>query len=350
MSDLYDAVVIGAGQAGLASGYYLKRAGLRFVILEASARSAGSWPLYYDSLKLFSPARYSGLPGMAFPGDPDRYPLRDEVIAYLEQYAATFALPVVLNTRVEQVTRNGETFQIHTTDGRTFRSKTVIAATGSFHRPNLPHLPGQEQFRGRLLHAREYRSPGEFKGQRVIVVGARNSAVQIAVELAQVSNTTLAAREAVKFLPQRILGQDIHFWMRLTRLDTLPLGHWFSIGQSRGVLDTGVYRAALSSGKPDQRPMFTGFTANGVVWSDGSTERVDAVIWATGYLPSATYLASLGVLDSDGRPVQRDGIATVPGLYVVGLSGQRSNASATLRGVGPDSHRVVSHLRKYVQS
>ncbi|HEX9371070.1 MAG TPA: NAD(P)-binding domain-containing protein, partial [Roseiflexaceae bacterium] len=218
-----DTLVIGAGQAGLAAGYHLRRAGRTFSILEAGAQPGGSWPHYYDSLRLFSPARFSSLPGLPFPGDPERYPARDEVIAYLRQYADRFQLPVVTNARVATIARDGELFRVQSEDGQVFQARSLIAATGSFHRPYLPDLPGQKAFRGTTVHAFAYRAPAPFRDQRVVVVCAGNSAVQIATELAQVARVTLATREPVRFVNQRPYRRDIHFWWWLTRFDTRPL-------------------------------------------------------------------------------------------------------------------------------
>jgi putative flavoprotein involved in K+ transport len=350
--EILDTVVIGAGQAGLAAGYHLRLAGSRFAILEASDSPGGSWPHYYASLRLFSPARFSSLPGLPFPGDPERYPARDEVIAYLRQYAARFGLPVVTGARVETVTRDGERFRVRTTDGRVFQSQRLIAATGSFHRPHVPTLPGQESFGGTLLHSFAYHDPAPFAGQRVVVVGGGNSAVQIAIELARTAKVTLATREPVRFLQQRPLGRDVHFWWWLARLDTSPFDHplgrlfaRLAAGKGPAVLDTGVYQQALASGAPDERRMFARFTARGVVWDDGSAEDFDAVVFATGYRPSLPYLAALGALDAQGQALHRNGVSlTVPGLGFVGLSNQRTFASATLRGVGADAAVVVRAL------
>jgi putative flavoprotein involved in K+ transport len=176
MYQVVDTLVIGAGQAGLAAGYQLQRAGRSFTILEAAAQPGGSWPHYYESLRLFSPARFSSLPGLPFPGNPDRYPARDEVIAYLRQYAEHFQLPIVTHARVAQIARDSEVFTVQTDDGRTFQARSLIAATGAFHRPYLPQLPGQDAFRGAVLHAFAYRDPVPFQGQHVVVVGAGNSA------------------------------------------------------------------------------------------------------------------------------------------------------------------------------
>jgi len=345
MNDIYDAIVIGAGQAGLATGYHLKQAGVRFAILEAEPRPGGSWPKYYDSLTLFSPARYSGLPGFPFPGDPSRYPKRDEVVAYLRDYAARFELPIIADARVQQVERSEPGFLLRTVKGVEYRSRTLVGASGSFYSPNVPRLPGQDRFRGTIMHSASYQNPEPFEGKRVLVVGAANSAVQIAVELAGVAKVTLATREPVRFVPQRLLGCDFHCWVRWTGLDYLP---WLK-DQSTPVLDPGKYKKALAVKKPDQRRMFVGFTETGVMWPEGEEEPVDAVIFATGFRPNFPYLAGVGALDPDGRPLHRKGVSSVvPGLYFVGMSGQRSFRSATLRGVGGDAAFIVKALRDHL--
>jgi putative flavoprotein involved in K+ transport len=348
-----DALVVGAGQAGLAAGYHLKRAGLSFAILEASEEPGGSWPGYYESLTLFSPSRYSGLPGMPFPGDPERYPTRNEVMAYLRRYAEAFGLPVSTGERVLRAERPAERasagFRLLTEDGGEHRGLTLIAATGSFAKPHRPRFPGQGTFRGRILHVAEYRNAEPFLGKRVVVVGAGNSAVQIAHELAGVAETTLATRSPLRFEPQTILGRDVHFWLSVSGLDRLPLGRLFDVSEPGGVVDDGTYAAAVRSGRPDRRPVFSRFTESGVVWDDGEEEAVDAVVLATGYRPNLDYLRPLGVLREDGRPDQRAGIArTVGGLYFVGLPFQISFASATLRGVGPDAEFVVARASRFV--
>lgn len=351
-NSICDAVVIGAGQAGLAAGYHLQRAGLRFAIVDAAPQAGGSWPAYYESLRLFSPARFSSLPGLAFPGDPDRYPSRDETTQYLRAYAAHFRLPVVGNTRVDSVSRAGDVFTVRSTDGRGFKARNVIAASGAFHCPALPQLPGQDIFQGTVLHSFAYQSPEAFAGQRVVVMGAANSAVQIGVELARTARVTLARRRPPNLLRQRLWGRDVHFWWWLLGLDTSTprslRGRIFkrlSTGPGPAVLDAGAYGAELDAGRPSQKPVFTHFTRSGVVWPDGTHEPVDSVIFATGYAHNFNYLQSLGALDQKGRAMQHEGVSTrVKGLYFVGLSYQRTFASATLRGVGPDAALVVGQL------
>lgn len=347
MNTAYDAIVIGAGPAGLATGYRLKRAGLHFLILEASDEPVGSWPSYYDSLLLNTSARYSSLPGLPFPGPADRFPARDEVTSYLRNYAIHFSLPVITGARVSRVECADRLLRVKTEEEGSYSAHAVVAATGSFGHPYAPNIPGRSLYGGQALHVAEYRRPEPFQGQRVVVVGGANAAVQIGVELAKLAQVTLATRRPITFMPQRLLGRDIHFWLGLTGLDPTS---WL-YDRSTPVYDTGRYRAAIAAGQPDCKPMFKAFTEDGVVWSDGRHESVDSVIFATGYRPHVPYLDGLGALDGAGHVLHREGVSTtVPGLYYVGLARQRTYASATLRGVGADSEIIVAHLyRNLVQ-
>ncbi|MFE9308152.1 flavin-containing monooxygenase [Streptomyces sp. NPDC006706] len=346
-----DIAVIGGGQSGLATAHALLRQGMAPVVLEASDRAAGSWPRYYDNLTLFSPARYSALPGPPFPGDPDRYPHRDEVVAYLTAYAARLDADIRTGRRVTAVRRVADGgFELDLQGGERLRARGVVAASGSFGRPHRPAFPGLEAFDGTLLHAADYRNPAPFAGQRVIVVGAGNSAVQIAAELGEVAQVTLATRASVKFARQHIFGRDLHLWLAVTGLDTAPLGLLLRRPPAQPVLDDGRYRAALRSGRPDRRPLFTGADGAKVTWADGSREEVGAVVLATGYRPDLPYLAQLdGALDAAGYPQHRGGAAlTLPGLEFVGLEWQRSLSSNSLRGVSRDADRAARRLAAYL--
>ncbi|MDF2681562.1 MAG: monooxygenase [Brevibacillus sp.] len=351
MEQIWDVIIIGGGQAGLASGYHLKKKGISFLILEASDQATGSWPHYYDSLKLFSPARLSSLPGMKIRGTADHYPHRDEVIRYLQDYAQKFELPIRTNQRVTAVEKNEDSFMIRTLAGDMFRTRAIINATGSFHNPFTPEIKDRGIFKGEVLHSSSYRNPNKFKGKRVVVVGRGNSAVQIAVELTDHSYTSLAVLQPVEFVKQKILGLDLHYWVRALGLDTFP---FWRFGKKApvpsSVSDLGDYKQKIGAGKPDQRNMFTSFYPDGVVWQDGTREAIDTVIFATGYRPNYSYLNLIGALDLEGRALQKAGISlSVPGLYFVGIEGQRSFASATLRGVGPDAKYVVKHIDLYLK-
>ncbi|MEV5502590.1 NAD(P)/FAD-dependent oxidoreductase [Nonomuraea fuscirosea] len=355
-------VIVGAGQSGLAAAHAALEQGLRPMLLEASDRAAGSWPRYYDSLALFSPARYSSLPGLPFDGDPERYPRRDEVVAYLERYAAALierGAELRTGARVEAVHTAGEPgtsgFLVRLAGGQELTAPAVIAASGSFDRPHRPALPGLDAFTGPVLHVADYRSPASLPGERVVVVGAGNSAVQVAHELATDSATgrrvTLASREPIRFVTQRPLGRDLHFWFRLTGFDRLPLARADDPPASP-VLDDGRYRQALREGGYARRSMFARLDGDHALWPDGERERVDAVLLATGYRPNLSYLTDLGALDDDGgHPRQRRGLSlTHPGLGYLGLEWQRTPSSNTLRGVGADAAHVVGMLARHLRA
>ena len=341
----YDVLVIGAGQAGLATAHALRSTGLSHLVLEAGEQVGGSWPLFYDSLSLFSPARFCALPGLAMPGDPGRYPTRDEAVVYLRSYAEHFGVPVRTGARVASVRAPGsDGFVVGLVGGETLRARAVVAATGGFGAPYVPTLPGMSRYGGELLHVSAYRRPDGFAGRRVVVVGAGNSAVQVAHELSAVARVSLATRAPLGLRRQRPLGVDLHYWVAWSGLDRLPLGR--RAGGAVGVLDDGTYAAAVAAGRPDRRPMFSALTPEGVRWDDGTTEPVDTVILATGYRPDVGYLPQVA-LAADGWPEHHRGVSTtVPGLGFVGLPGQTGIASATLRGVGPDARRVVRHLAR----
>ncbi len=350
VKEILDTIVIGGGQAGLTSGYHLQKSGLRFLILEASAQVGGSWSLYYDSLKLFSPAGFSSLSGLKFPGEQNRYPHRDEVVQYIKDYSKQFQLSVRTNQRVGSVEKGREGFIVRTMTGDVFQARTIINATGSFNNPFIPSIAGQEQFKGLTLHSSEYKNSQRFLNQRVVVVGRGNSAVQIAVELSEVSQTTLAVLRPVQFIKQRIWGKDLHFWIKLIGFDSFPFWRIRKTApSSSAVNDTGQYKERLTAGKPDQQPMFKSLYQDGVIWTNGVKEPVDAIIYATGYRPQFPYLEAIGALDMEGTPAHKAGISNIPGLYYVGLEGQRSFASATLRGVGPDAQYVVKKILHYLK-
>ncbi|MFF7387764.1 flavin-containing monooxygenase [Streptomyces scabiei] len=345
-----DVAVIGGGQAGLAVAHALREQGLEPVVLEASERTAGSWPRYYDSLTLFSPAGYSSLPGLPFDGDPDRYPRRDEVAAYLLRYADRLDAEVRTRVRVREVRADNGGFTLTLEGGDRLSAGGVVAASGTFGRPHRPALPGLEGCTGTVLHAADYRAPEPFAGQRVVVVGAGNSAVQIAAELAAHARVTLATRHSVRFARQRTLGRDLHWWFTRTGLDTLPVGRFLRTAPTQPVIDDGRYRAAVASGAPDRRPVFTHAEGRKVTWADGGTEEVDTVVLATGYRPDLGYLTALGALDEHGHPHHREGVSrTHPRLTYVGLDWQRSLSSNSLRGVGRDAARVAGYLAAHLR-
>jgi putative flavoprotein involved in K+ transport len=344
---MYDVIVVGAGQAGLATAHALQKAGLNFCLLEASTRAAGSWPAYYDSLTLFSPARYSGLPELAFAGDKDRYPTRDEVVDYLEGYAQHFAFPIQFNTRVMDIRQQEQLFCLETTHS-TYYARAVVLASGPFNQPNIPNFKGLVDFKGQVLHSSVYHSPQDIQGKRVAVVGAGNSALQIAYELSATHDVILTSRLPPQFQKQRVLGQDIHFWLKWTGLDTGRLGRLL-MGKETPVLDQGIYQHALNTGRIQYKPLFTSLTTDSLQWSN-ETLQIDSMLLATGFKAIPHYIQALLAQHSTTHLWQKQGVAqSIKGLYVVGMPWQRSHASATIRGVGEDARFVVKHLQAYLK-
>jgi putative flavoprotein involved in K+ transport len=341
-------IVVGGGQSGLAAARALRELETPTVILEASDRPAGSWPRYYDSLRVFSPAGFSSMPGMPLPGAADRYPGRDEIADYLEQYAAQLDVEIQTNTRVDTIQQDGKRFMVLTEDGRSLSASGIVAASGSFSNPYRPSFPGEETFTSELSHAADYRNPTPYAGRRVVVVGAGDSAAQIANELAPVATVTIATRHPLRFVPQRLDGRDVHYWLRESGFDTLPAIWLRKITGGSVVTDSVGFEQTLAEGGVDRRPMFIALDGGRVVWRAGQREPVDAIILATGYRPSLHYLRGLGALD-EHAPQHVGGISsTHVGLVYVGLEFQRSYASNTLRGVSEDARQVIEPLVAWI--
>ncbi|MGH2887821.1 MAG: NAD(P)-binding domain-containing protein [Solirubrobacteraceae bacterium] len=241
-------------------------------------------------------------------------------------------------------------FVVVTGDGWELPAAGIVAASGSFSNPYRPVFPGQTSFTGRLLHVAEYRNPLPFTGSRVVVVGAGDSAAQVANELAPIAEVTLAVRHPLRFIPQRIAGKDVHYWLRETGFDSLPAAWLARIGGGSLITDSVGFQQTLADGLVDVRPMFAALDRDEVVWGEHEREHVDAIILATGYRPSLDYLRAFGALDPWGEPLHVGGISTShPGLVYVGLENQRSFASNTLRGVSADAAAVVAPLVAWIR-
>ena len=345
---VYDALIIGAGQTGLATGFKLQQEGLNFLILEGREQVEGSFGSYYDSLKLFTPVPFSQLPGMDMKYDKRHYPSRDEFIGYLQDYAKGHELPVQTATKVEKVARHELGFLLSTNQGE-YLTRSVIDASGPYNDPLIPQYPNQEAYKGQILHSYAYRNTKGFEGKRIIIVGAGNSALQIAMELKDVANVTLGIRRKIKWVSQRILGLDIHWWMHTFGVDHFPLKEKPKGGIP--VIDIGGYRKSIKRGELDIRKIYERFTETGVVWPDGTAEDIDIVLYATGYEPKYQWLQGLDVFNDKGCLAHDNGVSTkVPGLYFAGLFLQRNAASGNIRGAAYDAEyiarRVAHHLGK----
>ena len=338
-----DVAVVGGGQAGLAMGHYLREQGLRFVIFERGGSIAPAWRERWDSLTLFTPRRYSALPGLPFPGDPDGYPTRDEVIAYLERYAETFELPIELDNEVRRLSHQGGRFVLEI-DGRTATADQIVVATGPFQTPFVPMLasnldPGVWQG-----HSTGYRRPGDVPEGAVLVVGGGNTGFQIAKELSATHEVRLSVGSKQKPLPQRIGGRDLFWWLTKTRLLATTvesrLGRRL---QHRDTLIGSTPRELERRYGVELKPRAINAAGRTVRFEDGSELEVDAVIWATGYRPDFSWI-DLPIIDSNGRLRHRRGVADVPGLYFLGLTWQWTRGSALIGWVKDDAAFLTERL------
>jgi putative flavoprotein involved in K+ transport len=335
-------VVIGAGQAGLAIGYHLARQGRRFIIVDGADSIGSAWRSRWDSLVLFTPRRYSGLPGLSFPGDLDGYPRRDEVIAYLEQYAATFELPIELESAVHSVTSKNGGFVVGL-DGGQIEADQIVVATGPFQVPLVPALAGDLAPEVFQTHSTGYRRPEDVPERTVLVVGGGNTGFQIAKELAATHTVHLAVGSRQKPLPQRLLGRDLFWWLTKTGLINKSVDTRFGRRASQQDILLGSSPRQLARFGIEVKPRATGASGRVVSFADGSQLEVDAVIWATGYRHDHAWI-KLPVTDSDGRISHRRGVTDVPGLYFLGLSWQHTRGSALIGWVGDDAEFIAKQV------
>lgn len=337
-------VVIGAGQAGLAAGYELAARDVDFVIMTAESRVGDNWRRRWDSLRLFTPAAYSGLPGMPFPAPPAHLPDKDEVADYLERYAERFDLPVRLETPVDTLGWDGERYVLHA-GGSTIEADNVVVATGPFQRPYIPAVASSLSSTIHQLHSSEYVSPLELPDGPALVVGAGNSGAQIALELAQFREVWLSGRDT-GHLPRRLLGRDIFDWIwplmaRFTlhtrigrRLSRNMRGGDALIGIPESTLATaGVVRAGRLTEERDGLPI-----------CGGEVVEPRVIVWATGFRPDYRWI-NLPVLGAEGYPRHRRGVATdAPGLYFLGLRFQHRMSSSLIGGVGADAAFIAERV------
>jgi putative flavoprotein involved in K+ transport len=349
--DDIEVAVVGAGQAGLAIGYFLKRQGRRLVILDRAGEIAPAWRERWDSLTLFTPRRYSALPGLPFPGDPDGYPKRDEVIAYLERYAETFELPIELNSEIKKLEQdeNGR-FRLELSDGRKVPADQVVVATGPFQEPYVPKVA--ESLADDLFqtHAVGYRRPDDVPPGRVLVVGGGNTGFQIAKELSTTHKVVLSIGSRQKPLPQRVLGRDLFWW--LTKARILDKNVESRLGRKLSTRDTLIGSSPRELEKRygvDLKPRLGDTDGRKVRFEDGSDLEVDAVIWATGYRPDYSWI-KLPIFDEDGRLRHRRGVTEVPGLHFLGLTWQYTRGSALIGWVRGDAEFIAEQIAAYDES
>jgi putative flavoprotein involved in K+ transport len=355
MMEQIETAIVGGGQAGLALGYHLGQRGRSFVILDANERTGDSWRKRWDSLRLFTPAYLSDLPGLDFAGPRTRCPSKDEMADYLEAYAARFDLPVRRGLRVDSVAKDADRFIVRAGD-HLFESDNVVLSTGGYQAAYVPNFADQLDAGIMQLHSSQYRRPSQLRDGDVLVVGAANSGAEIALELSATRRAWLSGRHPGTD-PARA-GSPVDklvtppFWFFISRVAsvtnpigrrmrpqilkmTLPLGRV----KPKDLDLAGVVRLPRTIGVQDGMP----------VAEDGRVVEVANVVWCTGYRPALDWV-HLDAFDKDGQPVHDRGVAAEPGLYFIGLFFLASAASSLVGGVGRDAEYIARHIAARVPS
>lgn len=353
-----DVVVIGAGQNGLSVGYHLARKGVNFVILEARERVGDIWRSRWDSLRLFTPARFDGLIGMPFPAARYSFPTKDEMADYLETYARRFSLPVRTGVKVDEVIRIDGHYVV--TAGRTrYIARHVVAAASSYQKPKIPDFAASLDPSIRQFHSVAYKNPEQLKPGSVLLVGASNSGAEIAIDIASAHQVWLAGRHPGNipvayngYLAMRLILPVVFRFVfhRLLTVDT-PMGRKAKPGQlahglplirvkPRDLDAAGVRRVARVAGVRDGKPLL----------DDGQTLDVSNVIWCTGFRAGLDWI-KLPIFDDNGRVKQyRGAVEGEPGLYVCGLHFQHSTSSTMIHGAARDAGYVADKISERMRA
>ncbi|WP_370893197.1 ArsO family NAD(P)H-dependent flavin-containing monooxygenase [Janibacter sp. GXQ6167] len=336
-----DVVVIGGGQAGLACGYWLERQGVDYLILDDQSGPGGAWQSTWTSLRLFSPASFSSLPGRPMPAHPDTFPPVEHVLDYLADYEQRYRLTIARPVRVLDTTADDEAVRVRT-DAGTIAARYVINATGTWRAPFVPQIEGQDRYRGRQLHSAHYRGPDDFAGERVAVVGGGNSGVQIAADLIQQASAVhLVSLTRLRYLPDDVDGR--HLFKSAT--ERIAGNAAEQENQLAGkIVAMPAVRDARERGALRLRAMFDRMTPEGAVIGRSQIE-VDSIIWCTGYRPALRHLRSLKLRTKDGVPaVEGQRSVKDPRVAFVGYGDWTGPASATIIGVGRTAKAVVREI------
>jgi len=345
-------VVVGAGQAGLSVGYHLQRRGVSFVILDGGARVGDAWRQRWDSLKLFTPRKFSSLDGWAFPGDRNRFPTKDEMGDYLEAYARHFDLPIRLNTRVERVSRQGQGFVV-VAGGLRFEADNVVVAMANHQRPAVPAFAADLDPSIRQIHSLDYRNPSQLQDGPVLVAGAGNSGVEIALDVVQRHRVVVAGRDTghvpfhIDKRPALVILMRLTLRVMFHRILSIanPLGRRMRpkmLHNGGPLVRTKPYQ--LTNAGIERVPRVTGVSGGKPALADGRLLDVTNVVWATGFHPGFSWI-DLPIFGADGLPEHEGGeVAREPGLFFVGLHFLYSMSSEMIHGVGRDADRIAGRV------
>ena len=342
-------IIVGAGQSGLATAYFLKRHSIETLLLDSQHSAGGAWLKAWDSLKLFSPAQWSSLPGWAL-SSSNIYPTKSELIAYLQAYEARYGFEIIRPARVISVERRDGLFDIQTSDKQLFQCRALVSATGTWGNPFIPQYANSALYEGQQIHSAYYRTPAAFTGKKVLIVGGGNSAAQILAEISYVAQTTWVTLTPPTFLPDDVDGRVL--FERATL-------RWKAQSEGRAVTDLpggfgdvlmiDSVKDARVRGVLQAREPFVEFSKRGVVWQDGQEQLFDAVVWCTGFQADSAHVNSLNIRDEEGH-IDTTGTRSnrIPGLWFVGYGDWCGFASATLIGVQRHAKSTALEIAGYL--
>lgn len=347
--EIKDCIVIGGGQAGLSCGYYLRRTKLNYLILDDREEPGGAWLSTWDSLKIFSPPEQSSLPGYIMPKDKEDYPRKNHVIKYLSDYEKRYNLNILRNTKIVSVDCEDGIFYIKSEDGEMFRSKTLIAATGTWAKPNFPDFRGLEIFKGEKIHSAQYLRPQKYRDKNVMLIGAGNSAAQIYADLYDFANIYWVTLEAPTFLPEHVDGRYLFNSATERYKEYVKNGKRNSENDLGNIVQVESVRKLYSQKKMQYYRMFDHFDKNGAIWEDGSKVNLDAVIACTGFKSAIDYLGNLNIIKSGRIKTNETRVKDFDGLWLVGFGNWTGYASATLIGVGRTAKKTIAEIAGFLK-
>ncbi|WP_338653493.1 NAD(P)/FAD-dependent oxidoreductase [Sporosarcina psychrophila] len=343
----YETVVIGAGQAGLAMGYYLKNDKVSFLIIDKGKTVGEIWKNRYDSLKLFTPRMYSSLPGLSLEGKQHSFPTKDEVADYLKLYLELLELPVQMDTEVLSVIKTEGGFCVETTKG-IFNATNVVVATGPFQKKRVPAFSNLLSGNIVQLHSSEYKNPSQLQKGNVLIVGGGNSGAQIAVEIAEEKETYIAVSKKLSYFPLTIGGKSVFWWFdKLGILKVTNTSFFGNIIRGKGdpVFGTEL-RNAIKKGGIILKGRVTSALDSSIIFEDSTTLEVSNIIWATGFQQEYEWLRMEDVIGNKKEIIHNRGVSPIKGLYFLGLPWQSRRGSSLLQGVGYDAEYIVEHMRR----
>lgn len=349
-SESRDVVIIGGGQSALATAYFLRRENIDFIMLDANDVPAGAWGKTWDSLKLFSPKEYSSLPGWMMPPTKESYPSREEIINYLTEYEKRYGFEIRRPVNVRNVFYDHGVFNIETDQGNII-SKALVSATGNWSNPFIPTYKGQDLFQGKQIHSAFYKNAEDLRGKHVLIVGGGNSGAQILAEVSKVAKTIWVTKEPPEFLPDEVDGRYL-FNLATKKYQAMLKGETIEEAHNLAkIVMVDSVKEARNRGVLQARGPFSEIRGNTVIWDKDSEEKIDVIIWCTGFKSKLDHLAPLGILTTDGKVETKESHSIkCPNLWLVGYGDWTGFASATLIGVQRIAKQTAIEIKNYLEA